>query len=598
MNRRLCSAALVGVCLAMCVPAFGGTITTTTQAKAEQIRYRLYATKFLDHATFGATKAEANALATRMQQIGIREAAEEWIDQQFAVPATYLEPLALDMIADDGFDPLQTNIGVHRYRRHAYWHAAVAAPDQLRQRVAWALIQICVINDGMFGAVRNDHSGQPHYMAPLSYYDMLLRNSFGNYRDVLMDVTRHPCMGRFLSHLRNRKANPAVNRYPDENFAREIMQLFSIGLYELESDGELRRDINGDLIPTYDNEDIKAFARVFTGFSYAGHTNFWGWPDNSHDPMAMFDSQHDMEEKTLLNGQILPAGQTGLQDVNGAIDNLMNHNNIAPFIGRRLIQRLVKSNPDRDYMARVSSAFNDNGQGVRGDMQAVVKAILLDDAVFAAFDVSIRNEGPGVWKVDVTNTSTEDSRFMEPVVRYASFLRKFDGQSDYPTGRIMINSMAWNWTQGFMRSPSVFNFYLPDFQPPGDIVEYQTSTRIPNGSLHAPEFELFTAVTANRTPNRYRWDVYSEKSQQWLLNNSQGQLRSNVLLNFDEEKQLAADPVQLVDHLDVHLAHGNLDESMRQALITALTEETTDTTARARAAILSVLVAPQNAITR
>ncbi len=597
MTRRLLSAGVAGLLvLASALPAFSGTIKVSTNQEAQDVILRIQAGRFLDIATFGATRADTDALVARMKVVGRDAAFGEWIDQQFQLPATYTEPLALQMMADDGIDPLQTNAWVQRYRHHTFFHNAMAADDQLRQRVAWALIQICVVNDSMFGAVRNDLTDQPHYLAPLSYYDMLIRNSLGNYSDVLMDVTRHPVMGRFLSHLRNRKANPAANRFPDENYAREIMQLFAIGLYELNEDGTLIKDAEGKLVPTYDNEDIKAFARVFTGFSYAGHgTNFWGWPDNSHDPMAMFDNQHDTDEKVLLNGTVLPAGQTGMQDVQGAIDNLMDHPSSGPFVIRRLIQRLVKSNPTKGHIYRVVQKWKDNGQGVRGDMKAVIKAILMDQDVLNGVRFTTTQVGPGEVHVAVSNNGTEHSRFKEPVVRYLSFLRKFRPQSDYPTGRFMMSDMRWHWTQGFLRSPSVFNFYLPDFQPPGDIVGYEPSANVPNAFVVAPEFELFTAVTANRTPNRYRSTIYNEESRHSLVGGTYN-LRCNIALDFSDEKALAADPAQLVQHLNILMAHGMMSDESCQTMTDALTEESVNTTTRTRAAILGFAVSPSVAV--
>ena len=311
MNRRLCSfcvAALLTV--ATSVPASAGSIRANSEAEAQQIRLKILATRFLDSATFGARDSEVDALVQRMEQIGVKPACEEWIDAQFALPATYLEPLAEQMQIDDGVDPLATNAWVQRYRHHAFWHAAMDAPDQLRQRMAFSLLAFLPISDGMFNNNALDASGKIWYFAPLHYYDMYLRNCSNSYRDLLRDISLHPCMGNYLSHLRNRKANPSINRFPDENYAREIMQLFSIGLYELNSDGTFRRDGQGNLIDTYDNEDIKSFARVFTGLKYAvapgGNTNTIWTPTNFHASMEAHEPEHDVDPKTLLNGNGAP----------------------------------------------------------------------------------------------------------------------------------------------------------------------------------------------------------------------------------------------------------------------------------------------------
>ncbi|MFK7821656.1 MAG: DUF1800 family protein [Planctomycetaceae bacterium] len=599
MNRRLCTLCVVALlCVTTSFPAFAGGIKANSEAAAQRVRLRILATAFLDKATFGGQDADVDGLVQRMEQIGEKPALEEWIDDQFALQPSYLEPLAKQMMADDGVDPLANNAWVQRYRHHAFWHNAMAAPDQLRQRIAWALIQICVINDGMFNNRALDVTGELQYLAPLHYYDQLIKNASRSYRDVVLDVSLHPCMGNFLSALRNRKANLSVNRFPDENYAREVMQLFTIGLYELNADGSFKKAPDGSLIETYDNEDIKAFARVFTGLKYAvgpgGNTNTIWTPANFHAPMEGHEPEHDTDPKTLLNGAVLPGGQTMLQDVNGAIDNLVNHPNIAPFIGRRLIQRMVKSNPSKGHLSRVTQAW----QNTNGDMKAVIKAILLDDDVMNAISFNIAQTGPATWTVNVSDNGTEDSRLNEPMVRYTAFLRKFNAAPDYPTGRFMLADMKYHWTQGFMASPSVFNFYLPDHQPAGDIVSYNGSTRMPNGTVHAPEFENETSVVLNRAANRYRWEIYSEKSIHWLLNNGTYSFKNEMTLDFSEAKSLASNPEALVDHLNVKLAHGNLDDSFRQNLIDALSQETTNATSRARAAILSVIVAPQTAVTR
>ncbi len=592
MKRRLCSCVVTLLVLTTSLSAQAGKIKANSAAQADEYCRRIQATRFLDFATFGATKPDITALAQRIQELGSVEAAcEEWIDQQYALPATYIEPLALQMQADDGIDPLQTDAWVQRYRHHAFAHAAMGAPDQLRQRVTWAASQIAVVSEHAYGSVSADGAGKPYYYAPTNYYDMLMSHAFGNYGAMLKGVSLHPTMGHYLSHVRNRKANAAANIFPDENFAREIMQLFSIGLYELNSDGSLKRDGAGRLIPTYDNEDIRAFARVFTGWKYAGD-GFWAAP-NFHDQMEMYESEHDVDAKVLLNGTTLPAGQTGMQDLDGAIANLMSHSSTAPFVSRRLIQRLVKSNPSRNYLARVSQVWNNTN----GDMKSVIKAILLDSEVVNGISFRKTQEGPGEWYVEVLNNGTEDSRLQEPTIRYFSLLRRFEPESNYPSGRFMMSDMSYHWTQAYMKSPSVFNFYLPDFQPPGEIVSYYAQNT-PDNALYAPEYELLTAVTATRILNRYRSTIYNQRSIHTLLNNGTYDFRCDINLNFDDETALASNPRALVDHLDMLLAKGNLSDEVRDLMITALEEETTSNVARARAAILCVKAAPQADVNR
>jgi uncharacterized protein (DUF1800 family) len=346
------------------------------------VKAKVQAAQFLSRTTFGPSPETIAALAARIQQIGDKSAYEEWIDGQFALPMTSHHALAKTMLDQEGWpDHITAGISVQRYRHYAWWDSAINAPDQLRQRMGWALSQIFVINDfnSAFNSRALDDSGEARYLGVVHYIDMLLGNAFGNYRATLEDVTRHPVMGIFLSHLGNRKADPEKGTYPDENYAREVQQLLSIGLYKIKRNGDYVLDKNKDPISAYDNDDIVTFARVFTGLYYAGgKVNF-------HAPMVMYDQHHDMEEKVLHNGTVLPAGQSGNQDLSDALDNLASHSNTGPFIARLLIQRLVKSNPTSRYIDAVASAFNDNGAGVRGDFKAVIKEILLNSEAMDSY---------------------------------------------------------------------------------------------------------------------------------------------------------------------------------------------------------------------
>lgn len=245
----------------MALPAYAGTFEVQSRSDAALMKRKVRAAQFLHRATFGPTIEQIDELAGRMRQVGVRRACDEWIEEQFAMPATLQQPVIEAMIADDGFTTTQDGVWIQRYRSHAWWDTALTSDDQLRQRVAWALIQILVTSES--GAGFNDQnagniSGKGRWIGPTNYYDMLVSNTFGNYRDILGEVTYHPIMGVYLSHLRNRKTNGT--RFPDENYAREIMQLFSIGLYELQLDGRLKTTLQGELIPTYDNETIKELA--------------------------------------------------------------------------------------------------------------------------------------------------------------------------------------------------------------------------------------------------------------------------------------------------------------------------------------------------
>src|SRR5581483_6023648 len=313
------------------------------------------AARFLAQATFGPKMSEITALQSK--------GFDAWMNEQFALPVTahvpYLE--AVEAAAGDNF--YQTQM------MESFWKQSVTGQDQLRQRVSFALIEILVVSF-------NSNLDSDQY-AIASYVDTLNKDAFGNFRQLLEDVTLHPAMGRYLDHLQNDKEDPATGRNPNENYAREILQLFTIGLYKLHPDGSLMLDANGLPIPTYDQTVVEGFAHVFTGWSYGWFPvteNNWKWPSvwkNGHAfwvvPMQLWPDHHSTSTKKLLNGVTLPAGQTAQKDLKDALDNIFNHPNVGPFIARQLIQRLVTSNPSPGYVYRVAQKFNNNGGGVRGD---------------------------------------------------------------------------------------------------------------------------------------------------------------------------------------------------------------------------------------
>ncbi len=569
--------------------SFGGEFQVGSRSELSDLMVQLRATQFLQHATFGPTESEVNALASRMRQIGVRRAAEEWIDAQFALPASLHADLAELMVLFDGFSPTQSGIGVSRYRYHAWWHRAVTAPDQLRQRTAWALMQICVV--GTSGSNFNNNTagktGRGRWLGLSNYYDMLLTNSFGTYRDVLGDVTFHPIMGVWLSHLRNKKADPSRNIFPDENYAREVLQLFSIGLYELNNDGSYKKDSEGELIPTYTNEHIETFARLFTGLTYNQSRTINNGTVNFEEPMMMFEGEHDVAPKQVFGGQTLPGDTPGIADINAGLDNIYAHDNVGPFIVRRLIQRFVRSNPSKGYIRRVVSVFNGNGQGTRGDLKAVIKAILLDREAWDGVRM-IRRSNP--WRLEVVGQGTERSRLQEPVVVYAGFLRRY-ASNDNPNGWFMLPSLNYNWTQFPYGSPSVFNFYLPDYQPAGELTTYVGSKNIPNGAVYAPEFQLLDAVIANRAPNRLRSDCFNEGATYTQLNNENGLKRITLTHDFSREKALADDPAALAEYLDKTLCYGTMPNELRAALVTAISTNT-NVNDRVQAALAAVVSSP------
>lgn len=572
-----------------------GEFPVNSSREVRLMKAKIQASQFLSKATFGPTQESIDSLARRINQIGYKRATGEWIDQQFDLPVTSHEAVARDLLHVDGREPDEQNVGIHLYRYQAWWHIALTSEDQLRQRVAWALSQIFVIGDSG-NAFNNDDrrsigNGQESivdWLGMSNYYDMLAEGADGTYRDLLEQVTYHPCMGEWLSSRGNRKANVAAGRFPDENYAREIMQLFSVGLYHLHQDGRLKVDDNGELIPTYDNEQIKELGRLFTGFKFKHYTNtsfFVG--RNLGEPMEIHVAEHDNNlnysdepgapaSKTVFGTVLPPLPATMTQadaeaEMDAGLDAVANHPNVAPFICRLLIQRLVKSNPSRAYMRRVTRIFNDNGAGVRGDLRAVVKAILTDPELYRGQRL-VRRRNP--LRVDVITRGTEYSRLREPINRVTSLIRAMRPTTNYAAGYMMLsNAVEGDIGQMPFRSPSVFNYYLPDFQPPGPLIGYTPSRRNPYDALFAPEFQVLNGVTANRTLNRFRIWCYNRYVQYGMRKGS-----CRITFNLEPEIELARDLNNLdeiLQRFDLWLCSGSMSEATKTSIKDAIIAETT-----------------------
>lgn len=511
------------------------------------------ASRFAAQATFGLRFGEIDALA--------REGRESWLDRQFSLPVGRHSDIVTDLVAwrEAGeFATYENDIEyLILFRRLAWWHRTVTSRDLLRQRVAFALSQIFVVSDNVDALIIN-----PYAMS--GYYDMLLDNAFGNFRDLLRSVSLHPSMGIYLSHVNNRRSDPANNTFPDENYAREVMQLFSIGLFELNVDGTLRLDDDGGPIPTYSNAEIREFAKIFTGLSFGGPGAAFGNPvPNFLAPMRMFDAQHEPGPKNLLNGTVVPDGQAGMQDIEAAIDNLFEHPNVGPFVGKQLIQRLVTSNPSPAYVERVARAFNGDDTGVRGDMQAVIRAVLLDPEATATPDAF------GVF-----------GKLREPVVRYAAILRQFGATSGdgfiANTGYVLQELGK----QHPLSAPSVFNFFLPAHSPAGDIAA---------AGLVAPEFQITTSNSIIGMSNLVDFIVLGE------FVTDAPEPFAPVSLNFDDYINLADDVDALLERLDIVLTAGTLDPVTRAAIRSALAG-IPEAEIRVRVALYLVLVSADYAV--
>jgi len=519
----------------------GGGATGPTEPTAEEYRD---AALILDIGTFGARYSDVESVA--------ESGVDAWLDEQFSLPISLHEPIVRRYGAQYGFNNQDSPIPVGRFRRFAFFENALTAPDQLRQVTAYALTQLFVVSQT--GVLGNNPLGLSNY------YDTLLTHSFGNYRDLLRAVTLHPAMGFYLSHVNNAKTDPDANTFPDENYAREVMQLFTIGLYELNPDGTQKLGTDGRPIPTYDNADIREFSKIFTGLAYEGSAGqqpqFGRNRPVLHMPMVMFDDYHEPGEKYLLNGLTVLDGQTGIQDIDDAVDNLFNHPNVAPFVGKQLIQRLVTSNPSPDYVSRISGVFADNGDGVRGDMKAVIRAILTDP--------------------EVTNAS----RVREPFRRFLAANRALnampsEGSDIGVTGFFVQNATG----QMVLSAPSVFNFYSPFYRPQG------------GQGLVAPEMQITTEDTIVGVTNLMAQVLYGDRP---MHNDSQ---LPEMRLDLTSLVSLVEDKEELLLRIERLFFAGTMSEHSRSVISGAWDEAVSlSPTDRVKLALYLALTAPDHAV--
>jgi uncharacterized protein (DUF1800 family) len=492
--------------------------------------------RFLNQATMGATEAEAQ----RLIGLGdVSNAYSRWIDAELAKPASTLLPYveaAFPNPVPQGF-----NLGTLNAPRVEKWFEnALRGDDQLRQRVGFALSQIMVVSQN--GALQN----LP--FATADFYDMLARGAFGNFRDLLEDVTLHPAMGVYLSMLGNQKAAAGTNLRPDENYARELMQLFSIGLVELNPDGTVRVDAQGQPIATYDQAIIEGFARVFTGWKWdcplnqpactfaSTRPSLAPAPGyNQIRPMRFFAEQHETGAKQLLrypgvalpNGVLAATATPTAQDLDAALDNIFNHPNVGPFIAKQLIQKLVTSNPSPAYVQRVAARFNDDGSGRRGSLAAVIRAILLDTEARTA------------------PTGANAGKLKEPLLRLTQFWRAYDARS--ASGRFGVQTgnfpggVSNIFGQGPGQSPSVFNFFSPFFAPPGEIA---------NASLVAPELQLATEYLNTQVTNFFWTQAIARTTAQTNLG------PDIMVVDTRAEQAVVADSAALLDRVAERLLGG------------------------------------------
>lgn len=501
------------------------------------------AARFLTQATFGPT----TALLGQVQSPGD---FTTFLNQQFSMSPTPTLPRSDANVAAL---PAGTNPSNAQFQE-AWWKTVLAAPDQLRQRVAFALSEILVVS-----ANGNSMGNNPEAMAV--YWDLLTTDVFGNFRQILEEVTLNPAMGDFLDMVHNDKPDLTKGTEPNENYAREINQLFSIGLNRLNLDGSLALDDKGQPVPTYDQNVVIGFAHVFTGWYWAqSGTPTWNFaPANYRLPMIAFATHHDAaNQKFLLDNNVLPAGQTQAQDLKDALDIIFNHPNVGPFIARQLIQRLVTDNPSPGYIYRVAQVFNNNGQGVRGDMKAVIQSVLLDYEARTTAELATASYG----------------HEREPLIRLTNLYRAFNASA--ASGNFAIGNQTSNFAQGSLYAPTVFNFFPPDYIQPGAMAQ---------AGLFAPEFAITTDTTVITSANKMRSAVYQQPS---------GTNLDLMVCDLSSLTPLASNPGVLVDSLNNLLMNGEMSPSMRTIVVNAVTQiSATKTLERAQTAVHLLVTSPE-----
>jgi uncharacterized protein (DUF1800 family) len=516
------------------------------------------AVRLLKQATFGPTEAEI----ARVVSMG----TAAWLDEQLDLPATrypvypWVATARPDTCVDDRTPPItaasycaRDNYTLFQLQLE-FFRQAHAAPDQLRQRVAFALSQIFVTS-----GIDNSRN------YAMRHYQQIFRDrAFGNFYDLMLAVTLSPVMGDYLDMANNNKTNASAGTDPNENYAREILQLFSVGTFLLNPDGTLKLDAAGKPRPTYELAEIKGFSRVFTGWTYPqipGQPARNNNPRNYEGSMLAVSANHESGTKVLLGGVVAPANLTMADDLAYAHRNIFDHANVGPFIGKQLIQKLVTSDPTPGYVARVSAVFDDNGAGVRGDLRAVVRAILADV------------EARGARKVDPAY-----GKLTEPVLWLAGMVRAFGGNTDGVYPRAASQALS----QFVFYAPSVFNFYPPDYVVPGT-------------TLLGPEFGIQTTTTAINRANVANGLIFGGTIPADA--NVYGSTGTRV--DLAPYQAVATDAGALADRLNRFLMAGRMSAAMRSAIVSAVNAvPATDTLNRARTAAYLVLAAPQFQVER
>jgi uncharacterized protein (DUF1800 family) len=532
---------LLGATLALAACGGGGESASPAPAPAPSTGplSREQSARFLSQASFGGNAADIERLRT----LG----TGAWLDEQMALPrsSTYV-----DWLKSKGYDALDFK-NSQAGSSNMLWRKLIGSPDVLRQRVSLALSEVVVISiSNVVTPFKSFASG--------AFMDIVEANALGNYRTLLEQVSTSPAMGAYLSFRGNQKANATTGSQPDENYAREVMQLFSIGLVNLNQDGTPQL-ASGKPVETYTQADVSQMARVFTGWDLDTSVGTADTPDRVTRPMVQIASRHELGTKAFL-GTTIAANTNGAQSLQLALNTLMAHPNMAPFISRQLIQRLVTSNPMPAYVARVAAVFNNNGSGVKGDMKAVLRAILLDTE--ARSDSNLNNANFG--------------KLREPLVRFIQWARTFGLTSPDDSWNIGdLSDPATKLGQSPLRAPSVFNFFRPGYVPP--------NSSLGTAGITAPEFQITTESSVAGYVN----------FMQGAVSNGVGGLKAN----YSALLPLVGDSAALLAELNVLLAAGQLSAATLASLKTALDSISSSTatgqTNRLYAALTLVMAAPE-----
>lgn len=509
-----------------------GTSTSASVNALLQQTSAAAAARFLDQTSFGPTSSSIS----QVQQLGLTA----YLTEQFNTPATLLPDIPKPY-------PTQCANASYPCAESEWWQVALSGKDQLRQRVAFALSELWVTSSA-------DIPGEG--MTP--YMNTLAKDAFTNYRTIMQDVTLTPAMGLYLNMMSSNK--PAAGQIANENYPRELMQLFTLGLYLLNPDGTVQKDGSGNPIPTYSESDVQGFARAYTGwtFSNADGSAPTKFPNNStaYDyPMQSVAANHDTGTKTVLGGVVLPAGQTAQQDLTASLDIIFNHPNMGPFVSRQLIQHLVSSNPSPAYVSRVAAVFANNGNGVRGDMKAVITAILMDPEARAAD----------------ANPTADGGHLREPILYITNVMRALgftptDPNAGADYAYMSLSNSASNLSQRPMRSGSVFNFFPPSYVIPGT-------------PINAPEFGL-----ENTASVMLRLSLADS-----FVNNKISGFTVDLSATSALGVMGASNPGQLVDTLAATLMHSQLPANIMTAIVNHITTITNNPAMRVRVAIYLII---------